>query len=298
MTISALPRALRADLPILGFALVAAAWGCSSPPEKLPIITPGPPPAGVHSSAAPPQAVAGVPVSEIGRLPEAPPPRFAVSIFALPPAGGGEAQYSPEWTSAVVSRLERNKIGAAAQPQTSALAGNADEATARMAREAPGAPDMVPLFLAGTVQAGAVSQVRLICRDTSDGRVVARSEFEGGTESALGTAVDDSLREANRYWFDLSRGRFSSVRIRVLGLRSPDDVTALHQAIAHTPGAQVVRLFAAAPSAGAGATELELIAAGPPEALLERLKGLRWRGEGTGPHIEHRGDVTFEAIYD
>jgi hypothetical protein len=70
-----------------------------------------------------------------------------------------------------VSRLERNKIGAAAQPQTSALAGNADEAYARMAREAPGAPDMVPLFLAGTVQAGAVSQVRLICRDTSDGRV-------------------------------------------------------------------------------------------------------------------------------
>jgi len=255
--------------------LVTLGLSCASQ-STIPVIEPpAPPPPSPSAGGWPAPQLATAPiVHEIGRLPEMPMPRFVVSIFALPRgAAGGDAAYSPDSTVAVVNRLELNRISASPLAQAGTLAQDIEKGTAELSAQP--AAKAADILIAGSVAPGGNTQVRLFARDTRDGRLAARSEFEGEPTLALEKAVDDAVAQVNRYWFELHRGKYSSVRADARGLRSDAEIGALHREIAAIPGVQLTRHISTAVEAPDTATAgFQVTFDGDPKALAERLTAL------------------------
>ncbi len=223
-------------------------------------------------------------------------PRFGVSMYRLPGGlPGGDGVYEKEVTNSVVTRLDFNRIPAVAIEQKEPLAPDLEKATAALAT-APGAKD-VDVLVAGLVSPGGNTQVRIFSRDTRDGRLIARSEFEGEPNAAMQRAVDDAFAQVNRYWFELHRGQFSSIRLVVRGLRADADVAGLYQALAGVSGVQLTRHISTAAEKDVAVASFQVIFDGPPEAFATHAGGLQWKSGGQTVRLEQGEGFTFGAVY-
>lgn len=272
-------------------SLIAA---CES---TLPVIeSPPPPPPRVMGEG--PGPLASPPAGRtIGTLPQMPVPRFAVSLFAFPQTGSAtEAAYSPEWSSRVVTRLDLNHVTAHALSRSATLpAGDLEQATAALL-EQPGA-GVADVLLAGTILPGNNTQVRLFARDTRDGRLIARSEFEGKADATLSIATDDAFAQVNRYWFDLARGQFSHLRVEVKGLRTDPEIGLLQDSLVILPGVRAVRHEETRVEREEAQAAFRLTHEGVPDGVLDGIARLTWVAGGKTARLERVEGLTFRARY-
>ncbi len=297
--------------PSFGRTLAATCLGLCviSCDNTLPVIESPPPPPPRAPSDAPKPFAGSPPGRTIGSLPQMPVPRFAVSIFAFPPSGpGADAVYSPERSATVATRFDLNHVTANPLAQTGTLTGDLEQATAPLAMD-PSAK-VADILLAGAIQPGGNTQVRLFARDTRDGRLVARSEFEGESSAVLARAVDDAFQQVNRYWFELARGQLSQVRVEVSGLRADSEIGLLQNAMAALSGVRLVRHEETRVEGETAWAAYRLTLEGASEAIGEGLAKLSWpsasntAGESSGKaaHLERLdvpgGHFVFRALYD
>lgn len=279
---------------VVACLLLGLAVSCDE--GTLPVLeAPAPPPP--RSAIAPAALLAAPPPGQaVGSLPQAPMPRFAVAVFA-PATGraGEEATYAPRWTTAVLNRFDASHIGATALEAQGALESDLDAGTASLAG-LPGAKS-ADLLIAGTVLPGATAQVRLLTRDTKDGRLIARSEFEGQLEPALDRAVEDAFQEAHRYWFELGRGRFTQLRVEVRGLRTNPEVAQVQGAVATVSGVQLVRHIETQVEGAAAHASYLVTFEGAPDTLLEGMSRLTWGTPPAAGHLTRTAGMSFEAGY-
>ncbi len=271
-------------------SLIAA---CES---TLPVIeSPPPPPPRVTGEGSGPLA-SPPPGRTIGTLPQMPVPRFAVSLFAFPQTGSAtEAAYSPEWSSRVVTRLDLNHVTALALSRSTLPAGDLEQATAALVEQS--GAGVADVLLAGTILPGNNTQVRLFARDTRDGRLIARSEFEGKADTTLSIATDDAFAQVNRYWFELARGQLSHLRMEVKGLRTDPEIGLLQGSLVMVPGVRAVRHEETRVEREEAQAAFRLTHEGVPEVVLDGIARLTWVAGGKTARLEHVEGFTFHARY-
>jgi len=275
---------------------LALACGCAAP--SLPVLEPpAPPPPPAASEGAPPQA-SPAPGRIVGSLPQLPPPRFAVAVFALPAGAAplAEAPYSPEWTTQVLNRLDINKLSARALDAKGPLAGGLDAGTAALAgsQEAKSAD----VLISGTVLPGSTAQVRLLLHDTKYARLIGRAEFEGDLQGALDRAVEDAFEQVSRYWFELARGTLTSLLVEVSGFRTEPEIAAVQDAIAGLPGVKLTRHAGTVVGGGSAIASYQVTLEGSGEDLLGWIAEIRWTAAGKSVTLVKTGSAAFTADYD
>lgn len=287
---------MKSTLLMLALAAMVALVSPSCQQTLSVIEAPAPPPPGAATDAALPPPVSSPPGRSVGTLPAMPPPRYAVAVFALPAgATSGDAAPSPEWTARLLNRLDTNRVPASALAVTGPLADLNAGTLALATSEAARTSD---ILIAGTLAPGAVAQIRLLLRDTRDGRQIGRAEFEGLVDPAVDSAIEDAVLQVNRYWFELGRGQFESLRLDVLGLRTEPEISSLQDAIAALAGVKVTRHAGTAVNEGAANVSYELTLDGSPDEVLEQVTKIQWPVAEKTARLVRVASVVFRAAYD
>jgi hypothetical protein len=279
-------------LPFLTLTLAAATLtaGCD---RRLQPIDPGPPPAGIEPRPAAEQEVhRSEPRGGESRLLAI---RYGIALFL--PSAEGSARYSAEWTAKALNQLDYNNVPVAAVEAPAPLEGGLEAGVVALAGTEPATS--VDLLIAGIVEPGALTRVRLVAVDREKSRVAGQSGFEGlSAAKTLGKALEEILARVPTYWIDLERGENSAITIAIAGIATEEDISRIQQALQALPGVQGVKREQTAVADGKARGIFQIFFAGASGVLNSQLGQLEWQSSRGRARLEPARDGGYRVRYE